>query len=106
MYPGANRVGAELNNAVYPAHVPTYDGVDWYWGRSIAGALRFIDEQRPDASSRVPCFIRTGALPRYAVRRGARVILEVARESRGRSEAYRSSPVRTRAHARASCRWY
>jgi hypothetical protein len=49
MYPGANRVGADLNDAVYPAHIPTYDGVDWYWGRSIAGALRFIDEQRPDA---------------------------------------------------------
>ena len=80
MYPGASRVGADLNDAVYPAHVPTYDGVDWYWGRSMTGALRFIDEQRPDI---VVLEWWTGAvlhtylrLARYAARRGARVILE------------------------------
>jgi glycosyltransferase involved in cell wall biosynthesis len=80
MYPGANRVGADLNDAVYPAHIPTYDGVDWYWGRSIAGALRFIAEQRPDViilewwtGAVLHTYLR---LARYAARRGTLVILE------------------------------
>ena len=37
-----------MNDAAYPAHIPVYDGVDWYWGRSLTGALKFIDQQRPD----------------------------------------------------------
>jgi len=80
MYPGANRVGVDLNDAVYPDHIPTYDGVDWYWGRSIAGALRFIAEQRPDViilewwtGAVLHTYLR---LARYAARRGTRVILE------------------------------
>src|ERR1700751_2295076 len=48
LYPGASRVGADVNDAAYPAHIPVYDGVDWYWGRSLTGALKFIDQQRPD----------------------------------------------------------
>ena len=80
MYPGGKRVGVELNDAVYPAHIPMYDGVDWYWGGSIGGALRFIDEQRPDViilewwtGAVLHTYLR---LARYAVRRGTRVILE------------------------------
>jgi glycosyltransferase involved in cell wall biosynthesis len=80
MYPGANRVGADLNDVVYPDHIPTYDGVDWYWRGSIARALRFIDEQRPDVlilewwtGAVLHTYLR---LARYAVRRGTRVILE------------------------------
>jgi glycosyltransferase involved in cell wall biosynthesis len=80
LYPGASRVGADVNDAVYPPYMPVYDGVDWYWGRSLTGALRFIDQQRPDV---VVFQWWTGAvlhtylrLARYAARRGARVILE------------------------------
>jgi glycosyltransferase involved in cell wall biosynthesis len=80
LYPGKQRVGADVTDAVYPADVPVYDGVDWYWGRSMRGALRFIDEQRPEV---VILQWWTGAvlhsylrLARYAARRGARVILE------------------------------
>lgn len=80
MYPGASRVGADLNDADYPAHIPTYDGVDWYWGRSMARALRFIDEQHPDivilqwwTGAVLHTYLR---LARYAARRGARLILE------------------------------
>lgn len=80
LYPGANRVGADVNDAVYPENVPVYDGVDWYWGRSMRDALRFIDEQRPEVvilqwwtGAVLHSYVR---LARYAVRRGARVILE------------------------------
>jgi len=80
MYPGADRVGADVNDAVYPENIPVYDGVDWYWGRSMAGALKFIDQQRPDV---VILQWWTGAvlhsymrLARYAARRGAWIILE------------------------------
>jgi len=80
LYPGASRVGADVNDVSYPPHIPVYDGVDWYWGRSLTRALRFVDEQRPDV---VILQWWTGAvlhtylrLARYAARRGARVILE------------------------------
>jgi glycosyltransferase involved in cell wall biosynthesis len=80
LYPGARRVGADVTAAAYPATIPVYDGVDWYWGRSLTGALRFLDEQRPDT---VVFQWWTGAvlhtylrLARHAARRGARVIME------------------------------
>jgi glycosyltransferase involved in cell wall biosynthesis len=80
LYPGASRVGAGVNDAEYPAHIPVYDGVDWYWGRSMAGALKFITGQRPDV---VIIQWWTGAvlhsylrLARHATAHGARVILE------------------------------
>jgi glycosyltransferase involved in cell wall biosynthesis len=79
-YPGAARVGADVADAVYPEEVALYDGVDWYWGRSMRGALEFIDRQRPDV---VILQWWTGAvlhsylrLASYAARRGARVIME------------------------------
>ncbi len=80
LYPGASRVGAEVNDAAYPVDMPIYDGVDWYWGRSMAGAIRFIDKQCPEVvvlqwwtGAVLHSYIR---LARHAVRRGARVILE------------------------------
>jgi glycosyltransferase involved in cell wall biosynthesis len=81
LYPGRDHVGAAVANAVaYPPGVPVYDGVDWYWGPSLTGALRYLDRQRPTV---VILEWWTGAvlhtylrLARYAARRGARVILE------------------------------
>jgi glycosyltransferase involved in cell wall biosynthesis len=81
LYPGRDHVGAAVANAVvYPPSVPVYDGVDWYWGPSLTGALRYLDRQRPTV---VILQWWTGAvlhtylrLARYAARRGARVILE------------------------------
>jgi len=80
LYPGASRVGANINDAVYPPDIQVYDGVDWYWGPSMEGALRFIDQQRPDVlifqwwtGAVLHSYLR---LARYAVRCGARVILE------------------------------
>jgi glycosyltransferase involved in cell wall biosynthesis len=80
LYPGRDRVGAPVSSAAYPAHIPVYDGVDWYWGRSLSGALRYLRRQRPTV---VVLEWWSGAvlhtyllLARYAARRGARVILE------------------------------
>jgi glycosyltransferase involved in cell wall biosynthesis len=79
LYPGGNRVGA-VASADYPAEVPVYDGVDWYWGRSLTGALRYLDQQRPTVmvlqwwtGAVLHTYLR---LARYAAQRGARVILE------------------------------
>lgn len=80
LYPGRRRVGAAVSSAAYPAHIPVYDGVDWYWGRSLAGALRYLRRQRPAvvvlewwSGAVLHTYL---ALARYAARRGARVILE------------------------------
>ena len=79
-YPGAARVGAAVTDAVYPGQVHVYDGVDWYWGRSMRGAIEFIDRERPEV---VILEWWTGAvlhsylrLASHAARRGARVIME------------------------------
>ena len=79
-YPGASRVGTNVNDVTYPAGIPVCDGVDWYWGRSMADALRFVDQQRPNVlilqwwtGAVLHSYVR---LARYAVRRGTRVILE------------------------------
>jgi glycosyltransferase involved in cell wall biosynthesis len=80
LYPGSDHVGLSVTNAAYPAHVPVYDGVDWYWGPSLIGALRFLHQQRPAV---VILQWWTGAvlhtylrLARLAAARGAHVILE------------------------------
>ncbi len=80
LYPGRTRVGAQVLRAGYPAHIPVYDGVDWYWGPSLLRALRYLDRQRPTVvvlewwtGAVLHTYIR---LARYAARHGARVILE------------------------------
>jgi glycosyltransferase involved in cell wall biosynthesis len=80
VYPGAARVGADVTDAVYPEHVPVYDGVDWYWGRSMRDAIEFMDRERPEV---VILQWWTGAvlhsylrLASHAARHGARVIME------------------------------
>jgi len=79
-YPGAARAGASVTGAAYPEQLPVYDGVDWYWGRSMRAALEFMDRERPDV---VILQWWTGAvlhsylrLASHATRRGARVIIE------------------------------
>jgi glycosyltransferase involved in cell wall biosynthesis len=80
LYPGRNHVGAPVASAVYPAEVPVYDGVDWYWGRSLTDALRYLDRQHPTVlilqwwtGAVLHTYLR---LARYAAQHGARVILE------------------------------
>ena len=47
VYPGRRRVGQALSGVAYPADVPVYDGIDWWWGASLLGALRFLRRVRP-----------------------------------------------------------
>jgi glycosyltransferase involved in cell wall biosynthesis len=80
-YPGRDHVGAAVADSVaYPPEIPVYDGVDWYWGRSLAGALRYLDEQRPTVvifewwtGAVLHTYLR---LARHAARLGARIVLE------------------------------
>lgn len=48
LYPGRGRVGKPVNTLAYAPGVPVFDGVDWFWGRSMRGARRFIADNRPD----------------------------------------------------------
>jgi glycosyltransferase involved in cell wall biosynthesis len=80
LYPGRNHVGTGVANPIYPTNMPVYDGVDWYWGRSLARALRYLDRQRPTVlvlewwtGAVLHTYIR---LARHAAERGARVIME------------------------------
>jgi glycosyltransferase involved in cell wall biosynthesis len=80
-YPGRAHVGAAVAGSVaYSPEVSVYDGVDWYWGRSMTGALAYLDEQRPAVvifewwtGAVLHTYLR---LARHAARLGARIILE------------------------------
>src|SRR6202034_71026 len=95
--PGAARAGADVTDAAYPDPLPVYDGVDWYWGRSMRGALGFIDQQRPDVvilqwwtGAVLHSYLRLAA---YAPRGGAGVIME-GPESRAVGEPALPAPRR------------
>jgi glycosyltransferase involved in cell wall biosynthesis len=48
VYPGRDRVGKRLAALDYDPRVEVYDGVDWFWGPSIVGAIRHIRRTRPN----------------------------------------------------------
>lgn len=48
-YPGRSRVGKQISRLELPAGVPAYDGIDWFWGPSIAYAAHFLARLRPKA---------------------------------------------------------
>jgi glycosyltransferase involved in cell wall biosynthesis len=48
LYPGRERVGQPRARATYQAGVPVCDGVNWWWGRSLARALSFLRSRRPE----------------------------------------------------------
>lgn len=80
LYPGRDRVGQRVNDLDYSASAEVYDGVDWYWGRSMRGAERFVRRSPPDV---VILQWWTGAvlhsylrLARLARSMGSRVIIE------------------------------
>ena len=47
LYPGRQRVGADLSQLRYERQVRVFDGVDWHWVPSMARALAFLVRQRP-----------------------------------------------------------
>ena len=46
LYPGKQRVGLKLASMEFSSSVSVYDGIDWWWGRSLLGALRFLRVRR------------------------------------------------------------
>jgi len=48
LYPGWQRVGANLTQLQYDPGVRVFDGVDWYWLPSMLRALLFLKRERPD----------------------------------------------------------
>ncbi len=48
LYPGKARVGTALTDLGSRVRVPTFDGIDWWWLPSLAGAAAFLRGQRPD----------------------------------------------------------
>jgi glycosyltransferase involved in cell wall biosynthesis len=48
LYPGHQRVGADLSTLRLSQSVARLDGVDWYWFPSLVRALYFLLKQRPD----------------------------------------------------------
>ena len=80
LYPGRDRVGARLTRLTYPAAVPVFDGVDWYWVPSIIRALIFLTRQRPDVVVLqwwTGTVLHSYLLLALAARlRGARVVIE------------------------------
>ena len=49
MFPGRQRVGRTDSTLAYDNGIVPYDGIDWYWGRSILPALRCLLE--------APCYL-------------------------------------------------
>ena len=47
LYPGRKRVGLRRASMAYAENVRVCTGIDWWWGRSIVRALRFLRAQRP-----------------------------------------------------------
>ncbi len=47
-YPGAARVGADLGESPWPRRIRRFDGIDWYWGRTLTDAFRFLRRDAPD----------------------------------------------------------
>lgn len=48
LYPGRARVGKAVNELSYAPRLPVFDGIDWFWGRSMREAHRFVTANRPD----------------------------------------------------------
>jgi glycosyltransferase involved in cell wall biosynthesis len=80
-YPGRRRVGRPCSSVTYKAEVSVYDGVNWWWGRSLFRALTFMTARQPDVlvlqwwtAAVLHTYI---ALAVKARLRGTRVILEI-----------------------------
>jgi glycosyltransferase involved in cell wall biosynthesis len=80
VYPGRARVGSALTELRLPPDVPRFDGVDWYWGRSLARAIAFLRRERPQVLVLqwwTGAVLHTYLALAIAARlRGARVIVE------------------------------
>jgi glycosyltransferase involved in cell wall biosynthesis len=81
LYPGRQRVGADLTPLRHDAVGPSFDGVDWFWLPSMVRAARFLRRQRPDVVTFQWWTVAVGhsylLLAWLARRQGAAVVLEL-----------------------------
>ncbi len=81
LYPGRRRVGQPRTGMAYRQDVRGFDGIDWWWGRSLARALSFLRAQCPHVL--VLQWWTAAALHTYLAlalagrRLGLRVVLEI-----------------------------
>ena len=47
LYPGKEHVARHRPDATYSEGIPVFDGVNWWWGLSIARSIAFMRAQRP-----------------------------------------------------------
>jgi glycosyltransferase involved in cell wall biosynthesis len=47
LYPGGQRVGLKRASMEYRSSVSIYNGIDWWWGRSLARGLKFMRARHP-----------------------------------------------------------
>lgn len=80
-YPGRQRVGLQRARMAYRSSVSIYDGIDWWWGRSLARAVKFLRVQRPEilvlewwTAATLHTFLVLAVLGRAF---GARVVIEL-----------------------------
>ena len=80
LYPGRDRVGAQLTTLRYRDDVSVFDGVDYFWVPSIVRAIRFLRRERPDvllmqwwSGTVLHTFLLLAALARLS---GTRVVIE------------------------------
>jgi glycosyltransferase involved in cell wall biosynthesis/GT2 family glycosyltransferase len=98
LYPGRERVGVCLAELSYgrPA-ADVFDGVDWFWGRSMLRALRFLRRHRPEVIVLqwwTATVLHSYLLVALAGRRaGARIVLEY-HETQDTGEAARPLAAR------------
>jgi glycosyltransferase involved in cell wall biosynthesis len=81
LYPGWRRVGQPRAQVTYRPEVRVSAGVNWWWGRSMARALRFLAAGRPDVivlewwtAAVLHSYLLLAVAGRLA---GARLVLEV-----------------------------
>jgi glycosyltransferase involved in cell wall biosynthesis len=48
LYPGRKHVGVKVTDIEYDDRVQVYNGVDWYWGTTLAPAIRQLKRLKPD----------------------------------------------------------
>jgi glycosyltransferase involved in cell wall biosynthesis len=48
LYPGRKHVGVKVTDIEYDGRVEVYNGVDWYWGTTLAPAIRQLKRLKPD----------------------------------------------------------
>jgi glycosyltransferase involved in cell wall biosynthesis len=100
LYPGRRRVGEPRARMTFRPDVPVCNGIDWWWGRSLARAISFMAAHRPQilvlqwwTATVLHTYLALAAVSRLF---GSRIVLEL-HELQDTGEA-RFAPVRWYGH--------